>query len=152
MPSQLVVKCQCQPPCGLRLCGIGAVSQMIIIATLLSHVVSGHISYINVSLHFPMFYNIDNPTFTLVADTRGGPPTTHYWTRNNKRITSGSEFMISVPVLNQTEVPSLRYVESVYVSILIVTGVNSGFYKYHVSNKAMKNKFISDEIYIPGIW
>ena len=77
----------------------------------------------------------DPLTFTLMGETRGGPPTTFDWRRNGVEITNSSSFTISISLKNVEE----RFTESVYVSILVVRGNLPGVYQYSVTNRAMTN-------------
>ena len=83
-----------------------------------------------------------NPTFTLEARTRGGPPTTSTWTRDGVEITSDSASDISleldtVPRDTATDDNRAAYLNSRYISTLVVTGVFPGVYQYSASNRAM---------------
>ena len=68
----------------------------------------------------------DPPTFTLMGETRGGPPTTFHWRRNGVEITNSSLFTISISLKNVEE----RFTESVYVSTLVVRGNLPGVRTY----------------------
>jgi hypothetical protein len=82
------------------------------------------------------------PTFTLVGETSGGPPTTHTWTRDGVEITNSSSVSISlslntVPMEPPTAENAAAYLASLYRSTLTVTGgVFPGVYQYSVSNRA----------------
>ena len=78
----------------------------------------------------------DSPTFTLIGETRGGPPTLYTWTRNAVQITSNSSFSISISVKSSAVE---RFRESVYVSTLVVRGNLPGVYQYSVTNRATTN-------------
>ena len=78
----------------------------------------------------------DPPTFTLIGETRGGPPTLYTWTRNAGQITSNSSFSISISVKSSAVE---RFRESLYVSTLVVRGNLPGVYQYSVTNRAMTN-------------
>ena len=75
----------------------------------------------------------DPPAFTLVGETGGGPPTTYNWARNGVNITEGGPFSIS---LSLNESCPRRFVDSLYVSKLTVTGRYPGVYGYSVTNRA----------------
>ena len=75
------------------------------------------------------------PTFTLMGETRGGPPTTFHWRRNGVEITNSGSTTISISLKNVEE----RFTESVYVSTLVVRGNLPGVYQYSVTNRAMTN-------------
>ena len=86
----------------------------------------------------------DSPSFTLIGDTRGGPPVTNTWTRNGDVISDGGSYSISlaVNVVNRIDVfrddfrdEILR--QSRYRSTLTVTGSLPGVYVYSVINRAM---------------
>ena len=102
----------------------------------------GIITTNNVTLSSSSFGAVP-PSFTLVGETRGGPPTSYTWTRNGATITTG----ISISLKNVPE----RFLESVYVSTLVVTGNLPGVYQYSVTNRAMSNSRDSSFI-IEGVW
>ena len=87
----------------------------------------------------------DPPTFTLMGETTGGPPTIFDWRRNGVEITMNSSFTISISLKNVEE----RFTESVYVSTLVVRGNLPGVYQYSVTNRAMTNS-INDSFIIEG--
>ena len=80
-------------------------------------------------------------TFTLIGDTRGGPPTNYTWTRNGVDITRNSQVV--------GDGPSSFYIVLVsgsreqdrlnprYLNTLRVTGNYPGLYEYSVFNRAM---------------
>ena len=74
----------------------------------------------------------DTLTFSLVGDTSGGPPTSYTWTRNGVEITDGGPFSISLSLKES----SRRFLDSLYVSTLTVTGRYPGVYGYNVTNRA----------------
>jgi hypothetical protein len=81
------------------------------------------------------------PTFTLVGEISGGPPTTYTWTRDGVEITNSSSVSISlslntVPMEPPTQANAAAYLASLYRSTLTVTGVFPGVYQYSVSNRA----------------
>ena len=79
-----------------------------------------------------------NPTFTLEARTSGGPPTTSTWTRDGVEITSGILLALdTVPQIPETNDNIDAYLNSRYISTLVVTGVSPGVYQYSASNRAM---------------
>ena len=82
----------------------------------------------------PSSFLTDPLTFTLVGDTRGGPPTTHTWTRNGEKISNGGSFSVYIAM---DENDASRFRESVYRSTLTVTGRLPGVYQYSVTNRAM---------------
>ena len=77
----------------------------------------------------------DPPTFILVGDTSGGPPTTYTWTRDGQVITNSASYSIPLQ-LNLYIDSSDVFQESLYHSTLTVTGVLPGVYQYSVSNRA----------------
>ena len=79
------------------------------------------------------FFLTDPPTFTLIGETSGGPPTTYTWTRNGALINDGGPFSIS---LSLNESNPRRFRDSLYVSTLTVTGRYPGVYEYSVTNRA----------------
>jgi hypothetical protein len=81
------------------------------------------------------------PTFTLVGETSGGPPTTYTWTRDGVEITNSSSDSISlslntVPMEPDTPENRIAYLGSLYRSTLTVTGIFPGVYQYSASNRA----------------
>ena len=79
-----------------------------------------------------------NPsTFTLVGDTRGGPPTTYVWTKNDEVITRNGEVVGNGPYNVSIRVDQANRENAGYASILVVTGDLPGIYEYIVSNRAM---------------
>ena len=104
----------------------------------------GAIHINNVSLLVNSFM-ADPPSFTLIGDTRGGPPVINTWTRNGEVISDGDSNSISLAV---NEVNTFRLgntvlfdgmilEESRYRSTLTVTGNLPGVYVYSVINRAM---------------
>ena len=86
----------------------------------------------------------DPPTFTLVGDTSGGPPTTYTWTRNGQVITNNASYSISLQEnLDNENV----FRESLYRSRLTVTGRLSGVYQYSVTNRATSG-MVTDQMTI----
>ena len=86
----------------------------------------------------------DPPSFTLIGDTRGGPPVTHTWTRNGEVISDGGSYIISVAVneVNRIDVFEDDFDDRIlqqtrYRSTLTVTGNLPGVYVYSVINRAM---------------
>ena len=78
----------------------------------------------------------------LEARTSGGPPTTSTWTRDGVEITSDSASDISLevdtnPQSTATDDNIAAYLNTRYISTLIVTGVFPGVYQYSASNRAM---------------
>ena len=95
----------------------------------------GIITSIEVSLSSSSFMD-DLPTFTLIGETRGGPPTIYNWTRDDIDITNSGKSTISISLKDVEE----KYIESVYVSTLVVSGNLPGVYQYTVGNRAMSFK------------
>ena len=84
------------------------------------------------------------PSFTLIGDTRGGPPVTSTWTRNGIEISDGGSYNISLAVneVNRIDVfeddfDNRILVQSRYRSTLTVTGSLPGVYVFSVINRAM---------------
>ena len=100
-----------------------------------------------VSLSSSSSFLDDSPTFTLMGETRGGPPTTFEWMRNGVEITNSSLFTVSISLKNVEE----SFTESVYVSTLVVRGNLPGVYQYSVTNRAMNN-WIFDSIIVEGTY
>jgi hypothetical protein len=95
------------------------------------------------------------PTFTLIGDTRGGPPTTYTWTKDGVEITNSSSVSISlslntVLVEPPTDENRAACLASLYRSTLTVTGVFPGVYQYSVSNRATTTPRTSS-CYVEGI-
>ena len=79
-----------------------------------------------------------SPRFTLDARTSGGPPTTSTWTRDGVEITSGISLEVdTIPQSTATADNVAAYLNTRYISTLIVTGVFPGVYQYSASNRAM---------------
>ena len=86
----------------------------------------------------------DPPSFTLIGDTRGGPPVTNTWTRNGEVISDCGSYSISLAVNEVNRIDVYYYDfdnqilrQSRYRSILTVTGNLPGVYVYSVINRAM---------------
>ena len=93
----------------------------------------------------------NNPTFTLEARTSGGPPTTFTWTRDGVEITSDISLEVDTDPQNQRTDDNIdAYLNSRYVSTLVVTGVFPGVYQYSASNRAMASPR-TDSFTIEGI-
>ena len=93
-----------------------------------------------------------NPTFTLKARTSGGPPTTSTWTRDGVEITSGISLEVDTdPQTSQTEDNIDAYLNTRYISTLVMTGVFPGVYRYSASNRAMASPR-TDSFSIEGIF
>ena len=90
----------------------------------------------------------DPPTFTLIGETRGGPPTIYTWTRDGNEIINDANFTVSISLANDSE----AFIESVYVSTLVVIGNLPGVYQYSVTNRAMSERrngsFIIEGTYV----
>ena len=86
----------------------------------------------------------DPPSFTLIGDTSGGPPVTHFWSINGTEISNNGPYDISPPEVNKVDTLYLKSVTQVlretrYRSTLTVTGYLPGLYEYSVKNRAMKS-------------
>ena len=86
----------------------------------------------------------DPPSFTLIGDTRGGPPVTSTWTRNGEVISDGGSYSMSLAVneVNRIDVFLPDFEDEIlrqsrYRSTLNVTGNLPGVYVYSVINRAM---------------
>ena len=86
----------------------------------------------------------DPPSFTLIGDTRGGPPEISTWTRNGEVISDNDSYSISLAVneVNRIDVFMDDFDDAIlrqsrYRSTLIVTGNLPGVYVYSVINRAM---------------
>ena len=66
------------------------------------------------------------PSFQLIGDSTGGPPTTNYWTRNEANITPNSTFSISISFIGSHDDVGHRAAH--YQSTLTVTGIQPGEY------------------------
>ena len=91
-------------------------------------------------------FSSDPPTFTLVSDTYGGPPTTYTWTRNGQVITNDASYSISL----QVERSFAEFQNSQYRSTLTVIGRLPGVYQYSVTNRATSG-MVTGQITIEGI-
>ena len=80
----------------------------------------------------------DPPSFTLIGDTRGGPPVTNTWTRNSKviRLIQYLNEVNRIDVFG-TDFDNQILRQSRYRSTLTVTGNLPGVYVYSVINRAM---------------
>ena len=87
----------------------------------------GSISIDEVSLLSSSFLT-DPPTFTLVADTSGGPPEIYNWARDGVRITENQS--IAVQKSN-----SRVFRDSLYRSTLSMRGRLPGVYRFAVNNR-----------------
>ena len=101
---------------------------------------NGRIVNISVSLSSSPPFSIGSPSFTLVGETRRGPPVTYTWRRNGTTLANGGSYSISISV---KESSFARFRESIYVSTLTVTGRLPGIYQYSVTNKAMSSTVTS---------
>ena len=86
----------------------------------------------------------DPPSFTLLGNTRGGPPEISTWTRNGEIISDNDSYRISLEVneVNRIDVFATDFDEAIleqtrYRSTLTVTGNLPGVYVYSVVNRAM---------------
>ena len=104
----------------------------------------GAININNVSLLMNSFI-ADPLSFTLIGDTKGGPPVNNTWTINGEVIGDGGSYSISLAV-NEVNTSRLSNAalfdgvileESRYRSTLTVTGDLPGVYVYSVINRAM---------------
>ena len=119
---------------------------MNVISTTVLIIGRGNITNFEVSLA-SSFFESNPPTFTLHGDTRGGPPTTYTWTRDDNVITDGGPYNISIAVNGNTwEV----YYQMRYRSTLTVTGYLPGLYQYSATNRATNTTWNSS-LAIEGI-
>ena len=86
----------------------------------------------------------DPPSFTLLGNTRGGPPEISTWTRNGEVISDNDSYSISLAVneVNRIDLFMEDFDEAIlqqsrYRSTLTVTGYLPGMYVYSVINRAM---------------
>ena len=86
----------------------------------------------------------DPPSFTLLGNTRGGPPEISTWTRNGEVISDNDSYSISLAVneVNRIDVFEDDFNDAIlqqtrYHSTLTVTGNLPGVYVYSVINRAM---------------
>ena len=86
----------------------------------------------------------DPPSFTLLGNTRGGPPEISTWTRNGEVISDNDSYSISLVVneVNRIDVFATDFDDAIlrqsrYRSTLTVTGNLPGVYVYSVINRAM---------------
>ena len=104
----------------------------------------GRVIIDHISLSSSSFLS-DPPTFTLVSDTTGGPPTTYTWTRNGQVITNNASYSISLQVGQSYT----GFQNSLYRSTLTVTGRLPGVYQYSVTNRAT-SVMVTDQFTIEG--
>ena len=97
---------------------------------------NGEISSVLVSIKSSSSFSTGSPSFTLVGETRGGPPESYTWRRNGTTLANGGSYSISISV---KESSSVRFRESVYISTMTVTGRLPGIYEYSVNNRAMSS-------------
>ena len=88
------------------------------------------------------------PSFQLIGDSTGGPPTTSYWTRNGAIITNNSTFSTYISFIGSHDDAGHRAAN--YRSTLTVTGRQPGVYQYHVSNRRTTGTRTSRNITIEG--
>ena len=88
------------------------------------------------------------PSFQLIGDSTGGPPTTNYWTRNGAIITNNSTFSTYISFIGSHDDVGHRAAH--YQSTLTVTGIQPGEYQYHVSNTRTTGTRTSRNITIEG--
>ena len=86
----------------------------------------------------------DPPSFTLLGNTRGGPPEISTWTRNGEVISDNDSYSISLAVneVNRIDVFEDNFDDAIlqqsrYRSTLTVTGNLPGMYVYSVINRAL---------------
>ena len=92
----------------------------------------------DVTLRSGSSFTGSSPRFTLEARTSGGPPTASTWTRDGVEITSGMSLKVNTaPGDPSSEVNQDVYLNSRYISTLVVTGDFPGVYQYSASNRAM---------------
>ena len=114
--------------------------------------IAGSIEANDVTLRSGSSFTGSNPTFTLEARTSGGPPTTSTWTRDGVEITSGISLEVdTIPQAVVTEDNIDAYLNSRYISKLVVTGVLTGVYQYSASNRAMASPS-TDSFVIEGTY
>ena len=98
----------------------------------------------NKNIHLVDLLIADPPSFTLIGDTRGGPPEISTWTGNGEVISDNELYSTTLKVnevnridvyMNDFDDTILR--QSRYRSTLTVTGNLPGMYVYSVSNRAM---------------
>ena len=91
-------------------------------------------------------------TFSLLGNTRGGPPTNYTWTRNGVEITRNSQVVgdgpsrVSIILSGTSEANRLN---PRYLSTLTITGNFPGMYEYSVINRAMTSS-VTDNFGIQG--
>ncbi len=96
------------------------------------HAGHGAITQMTVTLQPSQSFTDTPPNFTLYGKTEGGPPVEYTWTRNGAVITSNGSYNISIRLKRSEN----GYLNALYISTLIVTGVLPGVYQYSVNNKA----------------
>ena len=115
---------------------------------------AGSIVTNDVTLHSGSQFTGSNPTFTLEARTSGGPPTTSTWTRDGVEITSGISLALALDTYTDPESEPTAdnvdaYLNSRYISTLVVLGVFPGVYQYSASNRVMASP-MTDSFNIEG--
>ena len=138
-----------------------SIRSMLAISYFLFHCI-GVIDYTSLMMYS---FTADPPSFTLIGDTRRGPPVTNTWTRNGEMISDGGSYSISLAVneVNRIDVFESDFNDAIlrqsrYHSTLTVTGNLPGVYVYSVINRAMSaprtasftiegNAFISETEY-----
>ena len=77
---------------------------------------------------------LDPQAFVLAGDTSGGPPTTYTWRKDGMEISADDvNFNISIAVKGREQD---TFLNSLYRSVLTVTGRQGGVYEYSVTNEA----------------
>lgn len=109
----------------------------------------GKITSSEVSLNESRFSNIPQ-SFILTGVTRGGPPTIHLWKRDGLEIDFRKpEFRSSL--VGRTLLMGNQYIDTIYVSTLVVTGIFPGTYQYSAKNRAWRDSIV-DEYTIEGMY
>lgn len=97
-------------------------------------------------LHSLASFLSDPPSFTIIGNTRGGPPTYNHWTKDGVILNSTAEFNISIEAMQQNM--EVRYRDSIFESSLTVTGHHPGMYQYVAANPLSSQ--LMDSILIEG--
>ena len=91
-------------------------------------------------------FSIDPPIFSLAGISRGGPPS-YVWRKDGMVLVNSTSFSVSIAL---TGSGSERFTESVYESVLTVTGRHPGVYSYSVSNR-ITPRHLTKTLNITGI-
>ncbi len=86
------------------------------------------------------------PNFTIIGNTRGGPPTNCAWMKDGIAINTTAQFNISTRAIPQNM--EMRYQDSIYESSMTVVGRHPGMYQYSATN--LLSPILTDTLLIEG--